>query len=415
MSTPPGAATGATTAEPVVLPVRRDPHHPFDPPPELAGLRARGPLTRLAFPDGHVGWLVTGHAAARAVLGDPRFSIRRELKHGVLRSIRPGAPVASAPPGFFGDMDAPEHTRYRRLLTRHFTVQRMRRLEPRIARITEERLDTMARDGAPRDLVPDFALPIPSLVICELLGVPYADHAHFQELTAAMLSPDGTAARAQAAADGLAAYVGGQVRRRRTEPGGGLIDALAAEPGLTDEEITNISLLLLVAGHETTAHMLALGAFALLRHPDQLAALRADPGPAGGAVEELLRYLSILSAGAPSRAALEDVELAGYRVRAGETVVVSLPAANRDPGVFPDPGALRLDRDNARHHLALGHGIHQCLGQQLARVELRIALPALMARFPDLRLAVPAEEVPMREGSAIHGPRRLPVAWGGPA
>src|SRR4051794_39922142 len=395
--------------DPIALPTRRTPGCPFDPPPELVELS--GPLTRLAFPDGHVGWLVTGHEAARAVLSDPRFSVRSELKHSPFP--RPNAAPDGAQdgpaPGWFAGMDRPEHTRYRRLLTGAFTVHRMRRLEPRIAEITAQRLDAMASSGAPVDLVAAFALPIPSLVICELLGVPYSDHAFFQEQTTLIVDLGSSAEQAAGAVRELAGYLHELVRRKRADPTDDLIGTLLTTTELSDAELTNIALLLLVAGHETTANMLALGTFALLAHPEQLAAFRADPALTGTAVEELLRYLSILHLGAPNRAALEDVELDGQLVRAGETVVLGLPAVNRDPARFADPAALRLDRA-AHQHLAFGFGIHQCLGQQLARIEMRIALRALFARFPTLRLAVPAGEVPLKDSAVVYGVWRLPVA-----
>jgi len=400
------------TDDPFVLPTRRTPGRPFDPPAELDGPRSQGPLTRLALHGGQVGWLVTGYEAARSILGDPRFSTRHDRKGGVVPGVRPEGEGGAPPPGFFGGMDAPEHTRYRRLLTGRFTVHRMKRLEPRIAEIAAGLLDAMERAGTSADLVGSYALPIPSLVICELLGIPYDDHELFQRLTTTMIDLEGAHDESEAAQAALTAYLRDQVERKHAERGEGLLGDLVAGGELTDEEVTNIALLLLVAGHETTTHMIALSTFALLEHPDRLAALRATPALIDTAVEELLRYLSVLHYGGPRRGALDDVEVDGTLIRAGETVVFSLPAINRDPAVFPDPDTLRFDRPNARRHLALGHGIHQCLGQQLARIEMRIALPALLDRFPDLRLAVPAAEIPFRESFPVYGLWRLPVAWG---
>jgi cytochrome P450 len=396
---------------PVTLPTKRTAGCPFAPPAELAHLRADHPVTPLAFPNGHVGWLVTGYDAARTLLADSRFSTRPELKHSPLGVVpRPGGPGRPAAPGWFVNMDPPEHTRYRRMLTGQFTVRRMKQLEPRIRQIVDEHLTVMAAAGPPVDLVKAFALPIPSLVICELLGVPYTDHAFFQEQSAVMTGL-GTQEQVTAAIGALARYLGDLAAAKRAEPGDDLLSGLIAEARLTDEELANIGLILLVAGHETTASMLALGTFALLQHPKQLAAFRADPALAEPAMEELLRYLSILQFAAPNRAALEDVELAGRMVRKGETVTLSLPAADHDPEVFDQPEALRLDRANARRHLAFGHGVHQCLGQQLARIEMRIAYRALFERFPHLRLAVPAEEVPLRDDAVLYGVWRLPVTW----
>ncbi|QFY10802.1 cytochrome P450 [Nonomuraea phyllanthi] len=397
--------------QPATLPVRRDPGCPFAPPPELERHRATEPLTRLAFPDGHVGWLVTGYELARTILSDPRFTVRPDLRHPALprANVRPGGVTGPPAPGWFANMDPPEHTRYRRLLTGQFTVRRMRLLEPRIAEIIHERLDAMAAAGPPADLVQAFALPVPSLVICELLGVPYADHAFFEEQTVTIVDMDSTEAQAMTALENLAGYLRDLVARKRAEPADDLLSGLIGD--LDDEELTNIALVLLVAGHETTANMLALGTFALLRHPGQLAALRADDSLTGTAVEELMRYLTIIHLGGPGRAALRDVEVGGRLIREGETVILGLPAINRDPERFADPGVLRLDRADAGHHLAFGHGVHQCLGQQLARIELRIGYRALLERFPALRLAVPPDEVPLRESALVYGVWRLPVTW----
>jgi cytochrome P450 len=406
-----------TTADhhtPVTLPTRRPAGCPFDPPEELTRLRAEQPITRLAFPDGHVGWLVTSHAAARTVLTDPRFSTRQDLKHPALPVVaRLGDTRAAPAPGWFAAMDPPDHTRYRRLLTRQFTVRRLKQLEERIGQIAADRLNAMAEAGPPVDLVPAFALPIPSLVICELLGVPYSEHAFFQEQTTIMLNLDNTQEQISAATRALAGYLAELVRHKRAEPGDDLLGDLITETELTDEELTNIALVLLVAGHETTANMIALGVFALLENPEQLAML---PSVTENAVEELLRYLTIVHLGAPLRAALEDVELDGQLVRKGETVVLGLPAVNRDPATFPaEPESLRLDRAEARRHLAFGHGVHQCLGQQLARIELRIVYRALFDRFPTLRLAIPADDVLLRENAMAYGVWQLPVTWEPPS
>ncbi|GAA3680451.1 cytochrome P450 [Nonomuraea antimicrobica] len=377
----------------------RDPRCPFDPP---AGLRGLPPMARLEFSDGHLGWLATTSEAARAVLSDPRFSARRELKHPAVRFTTPGAAGRPAPAGFFGAMDPPEHTRYRRLLTGQFTLRRMRLLEPRIERVAADHLDAMAAAGPPADLVSAYALPIPSVVICELLGVPYADHDFFQERSLRIVAPDGDVDGATA---DLAGYLGELVRRKRSAPEDDLISGLLGE--LPDEELVTVAMLLLVAGHETTANMLALGVFALLE-----AGRAYEEGPNGtDTVEELLRWLSIVHLGAPSRAALEDVVVAGTPVGKGETVALSLPMINRDPAVFGDPDVLDPGRAEARRHLSFGHGVHQCLGQQLARLELRLGLRALFGRLPGLRLAVPAAEIPLKQHAAVYGVASLPVTW----
>ncbi|MFJ3560606.1 cytochrome P450 [Streptomyces anulatus] len=435
-------ADSATPDELPVLPTDRHTGCPFDPPAALTALSDR-PVRRLRYADGHVGRLVTGHAAARAVLADPRFSSRYELLH--LPMPMEGAP-GELPPAPVGDilgLDAPEHTRYRRLLAGRFTVRRMRQLTGRIERFTADCLDAMEQAGTTADLVEAFARPVPTLVICELLGVPYADRGRFLGLVEIIFDQAADAGARDEAYAGLLRYVGELVLAKRAEPtddllsdlaspgpalapapGHALAPALAPAPGpgsgvlaasgsdasgLSDEELAGIGGLLLAAGLDTTANMLGLGAFALLSDPGQAAALRADPDLAGPASEELLRYLSV--ADPLLRSALEDVEVEGELIRAGETVTVSVQAANRDPRRFPDPDRLDIRR-RATGHLSFGHGPHQCLGQQLARVEMTVALPALFARFPALRLAVPPGEVPLRERSSIYGVVSLPVAWG---
>ncbi|MEV7968135.1 cytochrome P450 [Sphaerisporangium sp. NPDC088356] len=392
--------------EPVTLPTSRA--NPVDPPDDLRRWREEGPIRPMLYADGHVGWLVTRYDTVRAVLADPRFSTRIELLHPPIGNRLRQAGFRKRP-GFFLREDPPEHTRFRKLLTGQFTVRRMKQLEPRIEKITSDRLDAMEMAGSPADLVEQFALPIPSLVICELLGVPYADHHRFQRDSAKLLNLASTPEQVQEAVDGLVEYLHDLVVSKRGEPDDALISGLVATGELNDEEITGVAVLLLVAGHETTANMLALGTYTLLNNPDQLAALRADPSLAESAVEELLRFLTIVHIG-PVRTALQDTELEGHTIKAGESVTLSLGAANRDPERFDAPDRLDITRQ-ATGHVSFGHGIHQCLGQQLARIEMRIGYPALLRRFPDLRLAIPSEEVSMRSDMAIYGVHRLPVAW----
>ncbi|MCE7005945.1 cytochrome P450 [Kibdelosporangium philippinense] len=384
-----------------MLPTTRP--NPLDPPAEL---HDRGPLSRLTFADGTVGWLATTHKLVRAILADPRFSAEGEKRKN---PVRLNLTTEPAKPGMFITQDAPEHTRYRRLLTGQFTVRRMNELIPRVQEITNEHIDGMRRHGPPVDLVQEFALPIPSLVICELLGVPYADRARFQHDSSKMLSLTTSIDEVRAAVASVEDYMLELVRTKREQPGDDLITGLVQLNELTDEEISNMGLLLLIAGHETTANMLALGTFTLLTNPDQLALLRDDPSLTDNAVEELLRYLTIVHFGT-ARTALEDVELDGVVIKAGEPVSISLPAANRDPMRFIDPDRLSL-KGNAAGHVTFGHGIHQCLGQQLARIEMRIGLATLLREFPTLRLAIPADEVPMRDDMSIYGVHSLPVAW----
>jgi cytochrome P450 len=391
-----------TPLEPALLPTVRRTF--FDPPPELAELRA-SPVRRLRYPDGHVGWLVTAHDVARTVLADPRFSARSELKRTPV--VRPGLePFYGMPamPGWLVDMDPPAHSRIRRLLAGEFTWRRMRGLRPRVERIVEEHLEEMARQGPPVDLVEAFALPVPSLTICELL-----ERVRFQRSSATLFSLQASAEQASESMRWLDDFLRDLTLHKRRHPGEDLLSRLAACGQLTTDEIAGAGVLLLTAGHETTANSLSLSTFALLCHPRQLAALRAEPALVDSAAEELFRYLTIFQFGVP-RTPLEDVVIAGQVIRAGEALTVSLPAANRDPGTFRDPDRLDLHK-RALGHLAFGHGAHHCLGQGLARVELRAGLLGLFRRFPFLHLGVPPEQVPLSHDMGLYGAHRLPVTW----
>ncbi|MFD8560173.1 cytochrome P450 [Streptosporangium canum] len=390
------------------LPTARQPGCPFDPPKELIQAREHGPISHFPFPDGHQGWLITGYDLVRSVLADSRFSSRRELmRHHPLVDLGE-IEVPPAPPGEFLLMDEPQHGRYRKPLVGKFTVRRMRLLTERVEQVTTEHLDAMEKAGPSVDLVTAFAKPIPSIIICELLGVPYEDRGRFQENIDKFLGGEVGDEELIAAYTATQNYLAELVAAKRADPTDDLLSDLT-DSDLTDEELKGMSLILLSAGFDTTANMLALGTFALLQNPAQLAALRAEPALTDRAVEELLRYLSV--AKQFMRTALEDVELGGQTIKAGSTVILSYATANRDPERFADPHTLDLHRQDGGH-LAFGHGIHQCLGQQLARVEMRVALPALVNRFPTLRLAVPAEEVALRPETAdIYGVKSLPVTW----
>jgi cytochrome P450 len=400
-----------TTSVPQGLPMDRD-AGPFDPPSQITALRQTRPVSPMAFPDGHQGWLVTGYDAVRQVMSDTRFSSRQDVGVIHVPFETPGMPAATEPspqlPGLFISMDPPDHTRLRRKLTGAFTVKRMKQLEEGIVAITEQQLDALARLTPPVDLVREFALPVPSLVICELLGVPYADRESFQSNSSKFMVRDVDLETKMAAFGAMMGYLGQLCAAKRAEPGEDILSDLARDEDLTVDELTGMAFLLLLAGHETTANMLALGTFALLEHPEQLAELRADASLLPDAVEELMRYLSV--ADIFYRYATEDVEVGGETIPAGSTVVVSLLAANRDPLRFPEPDVLDIRR-NARGLLSFGHGVHQCLGQQLARIEMRAGFEGLLRRLPALRLAVPAGEVKLRTDMNIYGVHELPVTW----
>ncbi|MEV6427978.1 cytochrome P450 [Nocardia sp. NPDC051463] len=400
-----------TVPVPQGLPMERD-AGPFDPPREITRLRAARPVSPMVFPDGHEGWLVTGYDAVRQVMVDTRFSSRQDIGVIHVPYETPGMPAATEPspqmPGLFIAMDPPDHTRLRRKLTSAFTVRRMKQLEDHIADIVERQLDVLASLTPPVDLVTEFALPVPSLVICELLGVPYADRETFQVNTAKFLVKDQSLEEKMAALGAMTTYLAGLVTGKRAEPGEDILSDLARDDDLSIEELVGIAFLLLLAGHETTANMLALGTFALLEHPEQLVELHTDPDLLPDAVEELLRYLSV--ADIFYRYATEDIELDGETIGKGSTVVVSLLAANRDPQRFDNPDVLDVRR-KARGHVSLGHGVHQCLGQQLARIEMRAGFAGLLRRFPTLELAIPAGEVRLRTDMNIYGVHELPVTW----
>ncbi|MEV8565383.1 cytochrome P450 [Streptomyces sp. NPDC051322] len=386
---------------------RSCPYHPptgYRPPQE--GQRPLSPATLF---DGRRVWLVTGHAEARALLVDQRLSADREnpafpvLTERFARTARRRIELLG--------VDDPEHHAQRRMMIPSFTVKRIAALRPRIQETVDRLLDTMIEQGPPAELVGAFALPVPSMVICALLGVPYTDHDFFESQSRRLLRGPG-AAEVQSARDALDDYFRALIERKRTGRGEGLLDELIAQQldaGAIDrDELVQLAEILLIAGHETTANMISLGTFTLLQHPEQLDRLRRDTALMPSAVEELLRFLSI--ADGMSRVATEDIEMGGVTIRSGEGVVLSTSVINRDASAYPAPDELDLGR-GARHHVAFGFGIHQCLGQNLARAEMEIALRSLFSRLPGLRLAAPAEQIPFKPGDTIQGMIELPVAW----
>jgi len=309
----------------------------------------------------------------------------------------------------FIHMDPPHHTHYRRMLTGEFTARRAGRLAARAETVAAEQIDAMRAHGSPADLVKHYAKPLSLRILSELVGLPYEEADRYGHAPTLLHDPDADPQEAMTAMGQAAAFFAEVVERRRKEPRDDLISRLIADGQLSDEELCNIVTLLLFAGYETTESALAVGVFALLQHPAQLAALRADPGKLDAAIEELLRYLTVNQYDT-YRTALEDIELGGETVKKGDSVTVSLPAANRDPAKFACPAELDIDRETAGH-MAFGFGIHQCLGQNLARVELRAGFSALLGAFPDLGLAVAPEEVPLRLQGSVFAVKSLPVSW----
>ncbi|WP_410631012.1 cytochrome P450 [Amycolatopsis sp. cmx-4-83] len=375
---------------------------PFHPPPEYAGLRERAPVVpaRLSFRPGHDAWLVTRYREARQVLDDTRFSSDSRL---------PGFPVRRAHSALIR-MDPPEHTHYRAMLAPEFVGRRVAELRPVVHRLTGRLLDALDSGPAEVDLVPTLAMPLPSLVICHLLGVSYADHVFLQERTAAALRATSTPEEIDQAVADLGDYMDGVVREKTANPGDDLLSRLVAEQvrtgRCTPEVAADLARLLLVAGHVTTVNMIGLGLLTLLRNPRQLEELRADERLAAPAVTELLRHLSITPSLA--RVATEDIEVGGCLIKAGDGVMILLSSANRDEREYADPDRFDIHRAE-RQNLAFGWGPHLCLGASLARLELQVVLTAVARRFPRLELAVDLDDIPFRHKVNIYGVHELPV------
>lgn len=410
--------TGSELAHPPLI-YRRHPDRPADPADELRELCARQPISRVPLTSGTMVWLIARYSDAKQVLADPRFSSNLTTPGTALP--QPGErtlaeELRDRQPGTFLEYDPPDHTRLRAMVAGEFSAGAMRRLRPRIEAIVEQCLDeteaAAGSAGRPVDLVETFALPMPSRVICEMLGVPLDDGFDFAGHTVVMTDLMATAEQSLAARDAMRGYMRQLVARHRKEPGDNILGRLIRDHGdeLTDEELVGIGNLLLIAGHETTAMMLGIGTLILLQHPAQLAMMRDDPSTVPAAVEELLRYASIANHGA-IRTAVEDVEVGGQLIRKGDAVAVSIPMVNRDETRYADPYRFDITREAKSSQLAFGHGIHHCVAAPMARLELQIAYPALLRRFPTLRLAVPVEEVPVRTSNATHGVFALPVTW----
>jgi cytochrome P450 len=401
------------TAEPVAaIPITRS--CPYAPPPEHVRLRAEPqPVVKVTLPDGTPVWAVTRLKDVRTMLGDPRLRFSKHL---------PGvAPPSGGPEGDHFPLKAPvinelppeQHMVARRALLGDFTVKQVASLEPRVQQIVDEHIDAMLAGPRPVDLVEAFSLPVPSLVICELLGVPYADHEFFQERSARAMNHAVPAEERGRAVFELIAYLDELVAAKEKDPADDLLSRQIfkqREDGAVDHDaLASLACALLTAGHETTASMISLSVLTLLQHPDKLAAIKQDPSKTPAAIEELLRYYTIAE-GVNRRYATEDMEFLGVHIKKGEWLVALTNTANRDPEVFDDPDEFDIER-GARHHLAFGFGPHGCLGQNLARLELRVAIDTLFRRIPGLKPAVPVEELPFRDTDLVYGMRAFPVIW----
>lgn len=396
------------------FPAQRNMQHPFDPPPEIVDYAEHRPVTRARIWNGSTPWLVTGNAELRSLATDPRVSVNERLPGYPHWSPGMEAGVESRPRVIM-TLDGEEHSRLRRLATRSFSAKRVNALRPVMQEVLDRQLDAMLAGPRPTDLVPRIALPVPSTMICQLLGVPYEDHEFFEGVAANSLDQNATPEQSQKTVATMVGYMEKLFARAESDGDvGGVVGDCAeyVEAGeMTSPEAFHMCISLLFAGHETSANMIGLGVLALLQNPDQLAILRDsdDPKVIANAVEELLRYLAIIHA-AQRRIALADIEIAGETIREGEGILMDFSGGNWDARTFPNPERLDLGR-KAGQHLAFGFGPHGCVGQQLARAELQVVFGGLFKRVPTLKLAVPLEEVRFKTDRLAYGVYSLPVTW----
>ncbi|WP_280697732.1 cytochrome P450 [Kitasatospora sp. GP82] len=391
-----------TSTEPRVVgfPLRT-PGEPF-PPPRYEEYRRDTGLVLSYLPNGNKVWLVTRHEDVRAVLTNRKISSNPDHRGFPNISDTMGVPRQEQIPGWFVGLDSPEHDRFRKALIPEFTVRRVREMRPAIERTVEERIDAMLAAGNSADLVADFALPVPSLVISTLLGVPPVDRDFFESRTRTLVAiRSSTDQQRDTATKELLRYINRLVAIKEKWPGDDLISRLLATGTLHSQELSGVLMLLLIAGHETTANNIALGVVTLLLNPEWIGDDRA--------VEETLRFHSVADL-VSLRVAVEDVEISGQLVRAGEGIIPLVAAANHDTDAFECPHRFDPARTE-RHHVAFGYGVHQCLGQNLVRVEMEIAYRKLFERIPDLQLAVPVEELPLKYDGVLCGLHELPVRW----
>jgi pentalenic acid synthase len=388
---------------------------PYHPPAEYTELRntyrETGKLPRVRMYDGRVAWIVTSFDEARELFADnQRLSVSRD---------NPNFPIPAERDGQFPDffrqiagLDGEPHHVRRRMLLPRFTLKQVAKLRPGIQRVTDELLDRMIEAGPPTDLINALARPLPSRVISQMLGVPYDDHEQFEEWSQGVMEAP-TLELAIEHGQQLLAYLDTVIQAKDDKPEDDLLSTLVVEQlrtgAMTRDDLCKLTLAVLVAGHETTTSMIALGTLTLLENPDQLAAVRADPAAVPGAVEELLRYLSIADL-TTIRVATADLTVNGQLIKEGDGVILSQAAANRDPEAFADPDVFDVRRAD-RRHLGFGHGVHRCVGEHLARAELEIVLGSLFARIPTLRMAVPVDEVPVKFNMTLEGVHELPVTW----
>jgi cytochrome P450 len=382
--------------------------HPLGAPAGFEEAISNGPV-KMIWPNGVQAWVISSYAGVRQVLSDKRFSSMRE---GGPEMRTEGEPILGlVQPGNMNSMDGDEHLRLRRPLSRGFMVKKMNEMRPRIQQIVDDHLDAMERHGAPADLVSELCLPVPSLVIAELLGVSPEHQELFQSTAREMFGKNGSKEVYDAKAAELGEVLAKVVDEKRASGAtDDMIGLMANETDFDSEELLRIAIGLLAAGHETTSNFFGLFVLTLFERPDQLEILQRDPSRADVMVEELLRYtIGRLGGAGLSRRAVEDVEVDGVTVKAGEWVTVSL-RANLEEALCPNAGELDLER-RVVSHLGFGFGPHQCLGANLARTELQILLRSLFTRFPNVRPAIPVAQMEFREDSITYGAAAIPVVW----
>ncbi|CAM4178077.1 Cytochrome P450-SU2 [Mycobacterium basiliense] len=399
-------------------PMERSPGCPFAPPPDVMELARAKTLSRVRIWDGSTPWLITGYEQVRELFSDSRVSVDDRVPGFPHWNAGMLSTVHKRPRSVF-TADGEEHTRFRRMLSKPFTFKRVEALRPTIQRITDDHIDAMLAGPKPADLVTALALPVPSLVISQLLGVPYEDAEMIQHHANVGLARYATGEDTVKGAMSLHKYLAELVEAKMDNPApnsapdavSDLAERVSAGE-LSVKEAAQLGTGLLIAGHETTANMIGLGALALMEYPDQAAVLRdaEDPKVVANAVEELLRYLSIIQNG-QRRVALEDIQIAGETIRAGDGIIIDLAPANWDPNAFAEPDRLYLHRAGADRNVAFGYGRHQCVGQQLARAELQIVFRTLLRRIPTLAVAIPIEDVAFKDDRLAYGVYELPVTW----
>ncbi|GGU98126.1 cytochrome P450 [Actinomadura cremea] len=405
--------SASPTEAPADFPIPRPSRCPYRPSASHVELGADGPMTKVRLYNGRTAWLVTGAAEARAVLSDyRRVSIRPYHGNYPLLNEEFEKVVDSGYADVLFGVDPPEHTRQRQMIMPSFTLRRTATMRADIQRIVDDRLDEMERGGRQGDLVSQFAQPVPSMVMSRLLGVPYSEHEEFETPAHKLFVPE----LAEEATAELGEYLDRLIRKKEADPDGGergLLDDLIADhlqkDALTRDELVHIAMAMLVAGTDTTTNVISLGTLALLDTPGQWDALRDDPDLTAAAVEEILRYVSLVEAFA--RVAVEDIDLGGATIRAGEGILISCAGVNFDPAVIDAPDAFDIRRP-PRPSFSFSHGIHRCPGDNLARLELEIAFRTLVTRFPNLRATVPTPELRSNNNDGtLQRLYELPVTW----